>query len=149
MVCSRFLSLCGEQPTLSSKMAPSFPHTPLACVAWRFNQFEREHTKRRSRENELRKRLRRSLSRLSRLPSALKLLKNHQATQANTPLALHVASMLIQSLVITSYHSRFMTGNNKLTRRYETWLYSKANMKKTKSFWVIDRKRALEEVLTH
>ena len=28
----------------------------LACVAWRFKQFEREHTKRRSRENERRSR---------------------------------------------------------------------------------------------
>ena len=39
----------------------------IACVAWRFKQLTR---------------LWRSLSRLSRFPVALKLLKNRQATQA-------------------------------------------------------------------
>ena len=59
----------------------------VACVAWQFKQFEREHTKRRSRENEQQgeepvvslpgsSRLRFSLLRFSRFPIALKLLKS-------------------------------------------------------------------------
>ena len=52
----------------------------LACVAWRFKQFEREHTKRRSQAPH-------GFgapyhTRLSRFSGALKFIKNRQATQA-------------------------------------------------------------------
>ena len=61
----------------------------IACVAWRFKQFERERTKRRSRVSQLFlfqaahgfAAFWRSLSRLRRFLRALKLRKNRQAKQ--------------------------------------------------------------------
>ena len=70
---SRSKSLCVLYWRLLSVFRNEKPTYEVACVAWRFKQFEREHTKRWGW---------RSLSRLSRFPIALKLLKNRQATQA-------------------------------------------------------------------
>ena len=57
----------------------------VACVAWRFKQFERERTKRRSRENE--RRSREEAAPYRGFPAFLApsncLIKNRQATQAS------------------------------------------------------------------
>ena len=117
----------------------------LAWVAWRFKQFERGRTRRRSRENESClssflslpgfSRLCRSSSRLPRFPSALKLLKNRQATQVTqTRVFVLSRSLLLNHLKPHSRKNQTLSTHN-ANRNCRVRFYTYARQPLTKQLY--------------